>query len=572
MIMQSAGKKQGIETRFAGVFSAGILLLAACQSSAQEPSMSVYVVDEFARVRPADAPGPKRAAVLSAARNEYAPFQVVVRAGSGGLKRVNAVAGSLVAKRGHAITADQITLYREHYIEVKKLSPRSKGSLGWYPDALIPFLDPSTGKPPVRARFAAAPFDIAPHSNQPLWVDVRTPRDAAPGEYTGTLTISAAGTRPYKVPIKLTVWDFTIPETPSMRTHFGDADVNPLLSRPPQIPAWSSLNEAGQRALQTAYANMMVAHRICSPIPPFLMPKVNADGSIAPPPTSEDLQQWINRFHITGFPIRFLGMDRRGWEGDPSGADRDRNARYLRSMYAYLQAHHWDKMAYIYVVDEPNSLEAFNEVRARSSFVHEVVPGLKVLCTKAPRSQNSVWGSLVGAVDIWVPLWPSFEEAAVRGRLSAGEEIWSYTALCQGGQETPFWELDFPLLNYRIPMWISWRFDITGLLYWSTTNWASTRDVWTSPLTYDHQYNMEGSLLYPGVDAGVQGLIASIRLKEIREGLEDYEYFRILAQRRGRSAAQAIVGKIARTWHNWDTDTRYLLETRAEIARSILVK
>ena len=53
--------------------------------------MSVYVVDEFVRVRPRDRPGAEHAAVLRAARNEYAPFQIVVRAGTGGLKRVNAV-------------------------------------------------------------------------------------------------------------------------------------------------------------------------------------------------------------------------------------------------------------------------------------------------------------------------------------------------------------------------------------------------------------------------------------------------------------------------------------------------
>jgi hypothetical protein len=35
---------------------------------------------------------------------------------------------------------------------------------------------------------------------------------------------------------------------------------------------------------------------------------------------------------------------------------------------------------------------------------------------------------------------------------------------------------------------------------------------------------VSSSLSYPGVDAGVQGLVASIRLKEIREGLEDYQY------------------------------------------------
>ena len=277
-------------------------------------------------------------------------------------------------------------------------------------------------------------------------------------------------------------------------------------------------------------------------------------------------------FHITGFPIWFPGTNSQGWKGDPLGADRKRNARYLRSMYAYLRAHHWEKMAYIYVADEPSSQEAYNEVRARSKFVHEVVPGLKVLCTKVPQVRNPSWESLVGWVDIWVPLWPTFEAADVKKRLTAGEEIWSYTALCQGRPDTPCWELDFPILNYRIPMWISWRFDITGLLYWSATNWASTQDVWTNPLTYEDQYNMEGSLLYPGVDAGVQGFITSIRLKQIREGLEDYEYLTILAQRRSRTVANDVVKKIARSWHDWDTDARDLLRARAEIARLILAK
>jgi hypothetical protein len=556
------------------LFSAAILFLGARRSSAAEPAMSVYVVDEFARVGPRDRPGVEHAAVLRAARNEYAPFQIVVRAGTRGLKRVNATAGPLMLKRGRTIPPAQITFFREQYVEVKKLSPKSKSVPGWYPDALIPFLDPSTGKPPVRARFAAAPFDIVPNSNQPLWVDVLTPEDATPGEYRGTIMISAEGIQPHSVPIKLAVWDFALPDTPSMRTHFGDADVNPLVSRPPQIAAWRILDETGRRALQTAYAEMVAAHRICPPIPPFLMPNVNADGSLDLQSTHAALKQWIERFHITGFPIRFLGMDGQGWTGDPLGADRKRNALYLSSMYAYLRDNHWNKLAYVYVVDEPNSMQAYSDVRARAKFVHEVAPGLKVLCTKQPQVRNRAWGSLVGSVDIWAPLWPLFQEAAAKERLAAGEEIWSYTALCQGSphEDTPFWELDFPLLNYRVPMWISWRFGITGLLYWSTTNWASTRDVWTNPLTFDDQYNMEGSLLYPGVDAGIQGLVASIRLKEIREGLEDYEYLRLLAERRGKAAAEQVVKRIARTWQDWDTDPRHLMEARAEIAGSILAK
>ena len=65
--------------------------------------------------------------------------------------------------------------------------------------------------------------------------------------------------------------------------------MNPLVPRPPQTHRLGRPDEAGQRALQTAYAELMAAHRICSPIPPFLMPKVNADGSIDPQPTDAAL-------------------------------------------------------------------------------------------------------------------------------------------------------------------------------------------------------------------------------------------------------------------------------------------
>jgi hypothetical protein len=72
----STGKRLGIETRLARVLLAGTLLLTVCESLAAAPTMSVYVADEFARVRPRDGPGSKRAAFVSAARNEYAHFRL----------------------------------------------------------------------------------------------------------------------------------------------------------------------------------------------------------------------------------------------------------------------------------------------------------------------------------------------------------------------------------------------------------------------------------------------------------------------------------------------------------------
>ena len=190
------------------------------------------------------------------------------------------------------------------------------------------------------------------------------------------------------------------------------------------------------------------------------------------------------------------------------------------------------------------------------------------------RSGTSPWGSLVGSVDIWAPLWPMFEHEAVKKRLSAGEEIWSYTALCQGRhQDTPFWELDFPILNYRIPMWISWRLDITGLLYWSTTNWASTRDVWTNPLTLRGSIQHGRLAVVPGSGCGCSGFhhVDPTEANPGRAGRLRIPQ-RFWRNAASRAAAEDVVKKIARSWHDWDTDARHLLHARAEIARLILAQ
>ena len=52
----------------------------------------------------------------------------------------------------------------------------------------------------------------------PVWVTVKVPRDAAPGDYEATLTISARGTPPVRVPLRLRVCGFTLPPPREFRT------------------------------------------------------------------------------------------------------------------------------------------------------------------------------------------------------------------------------------------------------------------------------------------------------------------------------------------------------------------
>ena len=360
------------------------------------------------------------------------------------------------------------------------------------------------------------------------------------------------------MPVELTVWDFTLPDTPSMRSNFGDV-------RRGVAAQGIDPNSVEFRKVQRLYAEALAAHRICPAVPAWLKPRVTANGTVDAADTDAALREWMEHFHVTGFPVSLQG-------NDPLGSDRDRNLTYLRSMYAYLKTNGWEGYAYIYALDEPNTAEAYEEVRQRARLIHEAQPGLKVLVTEQPTPQDPKWGTLVGSVDVWVPLWPLFEEGPAAERLAAGEELWSYTALCQGakGKDTPFWQLDFPLLNYRIPAWINWRYKITGLLYWTGTYWDTTEDVWRNPLTYRDAYNYEGSLFYPGKDAGFLGFVPSMRVKQIRQGMQDYEYFKLLADLGGRDEADAAVLEIARSWTDWKTGAADLEAVRERIAGMIL--
>jgi hypothetical protein len=518
---------------------------------------TAWVVDPLTRVRPKDPPRSTTEAVLKAARNESEAFQIVIRAGSKGVEGGTLEASDLKGDGGRVIERRHVALFREQYLMVSTPSPRSKEGPGIYPDALIPIQAEPGAKPPEKApRFIGSPFLIPPEFNQPFWVEVHVPKDAAAGDYAGSITVSMKGEKPVVIPVTLTVWDFTLPDTPSLRTNFGGLGRRLLTGHPgykPDTPPY--------RALERKYAEAMAAHRLCPPVPPYLRPKEGADGTVDPKESHAALKEWIEAFRLTGYEIKLIGED-------PAGKDRERNVKMLRSTWAYLKENGWEKLAYVWALDEPNNDKMYEEVRRRAKMIHEAQPGLKVLCTEQPTPQDAAWGTLTGSVDIWVPLWTLFDEKAVAERQKAGEEVWSYTALCQGkaGGDAPYWEIDFPLLNYRIPAWTSRRYGLTGLLYWTVVYWTAG-DVWANPLTYNRQYNGEGSLFYPGGDAGVEGPVASMRLKALRDGLEDYEYLALA----GEAGLEKAV-RMASSWGTWETKPWNLAAAREELAQIILAK
>jgi hypothetical protein len=546
-------------------WAAWIIGILLSLSGSSRGDVRVWLTDSMKRLDPLGAAPGAPAIKLAAARNEYEAFQVAVQAAGKTVTVADVNLTDLVGDGGRKIAADRATFFREHCVYVRRPSPHSDARVGLYPDALVPFLNPIDGSALTEwqedrnekgAKYDAIPRRVHPGFTEVFWVDLFVPPDAAAGDYRGQVKVKIEGQSALELPVELHVWDFQLPEIPTVRSHFGGfARVASAHGLKPSDPGFEEIEER--------YLAAMAAHRITPDVPRRLLPKANPDGSINPSGTYEKLAAFVKRHHVNAIQVPF------GFTGDPAGKNRDLTKRYLAAMQAYLAEHGWLDGAYIYLLDEPNDKEAYETVRRLAAVAHEAAPKIRVLCTEQTKSSNSEWGDLYKAVDIWVPLWPLHDEPTAKERLAAGEQLWSYTALCQGGGKALYWQLDFPLLNYRVWAWLNYRYQITGLLYWTAVYWGHVKDPWLDQPSFRLAYNAEGMLLYPGRDAGFDGPVVSMRLKQIREGMDDYEYLHLLAQKAGREKADAFARQVGRTWTDWETNPDRLLEVRAELARAI---
>ncbi|MEN6406914.1 MAG: glycoside hydrolase domain-containing protein [Thermoguttaceae bacterium] len=579
----------------AAMFLAMSLSCMEVDAAAPKP-IALTALNGMERIGQSEKPFGKSTVQLSAAKNEVESFQVVVAAPQTNLRIVDATMSDLVGSGGARLGKDCVRMYREEYVRVRCSTYRAELPPGLYADPLVPFVDPVTGKPiePFSERrerwgekttvsghdMFALPFDVYRGQNQPIWVDVRVPKDAQAGVYRGKFRVVAQNKKTAEIPVTLTVWDFTLPDGPTHRNHFGELrslaklyDVKPDSDR--------------FREIEARYCQAMAEHRLNPPIPQHLLPKVNSDGSLTIlPERHKALRKFMDDLHVTDIQVpcpRFAQLPTSTLKPDYkefSPAQRAKAVRYYREFFDYLKQNGWDKRAYVYLLDEPNLRENYEQILVLGEMVHEAAPDLKRLVVEQTYPHDSSWPNIDSVVDIWCPLWAFIDRDTIRAKIAEGDEVFSYTALVQSApryhphylqvkdKDPPSWHIDSPTLDYRVPTWINRQYGITGLLYWSTVN--KVIDPWFNPaFPHPSHYNGGGLLFYPGTPCGFDGPVASMRLKNIRDGMEDYEYFVLLEKQAGPEAVQKIVDRIAPNWWDYTRDPEAILAARQEIARKI---
>ena len=131
---------------------------------------------------------------LYAGRNEFEPFQIVLRARSEGISGVDIEFSDFRTAEGASIARKYVTVYLEAFVNLKRPSSIEGGD-GLWPDPLIPRMD----------RYAhearnAFPFAVQRGRNQPLWVEIFVPAQTRPGDYAGSARISLGGRCSFRCP------------------------------------------------------------------------------------------------------------------------------------------------------------------------------------------------------------------------------------------------------------------------------------------------------------------------------------------------------------------------------------
>ena len=535
------------------------------------------------------------AITLRGARGETVAFQVMVQSGARPLQAVDVRPSELRRDGGGGIGARQLSRFREWYVTVtlRSTSPGGSAGPGDYPDALVPADTPGWG----------LPLDVAAGKTQGIWVDCAIPRSARAGTYRGTLVVTAAGHVLARFDLTLLVHDFALPAERHLRWRVGYSGWETVprhFQVPEGSPEWLDLE-------RDLYRLIWEGHRVV-PTTHYSNPRLETRGRGEG--LAIDWTRFDRRFgrYLDGsafgdrVPINVFALPinlHRGWPiritSDPERLD----AATLTAA-ARLAARHWDEKgwrlgdAFVYVADEPDPSryasirKACAAIRAADPRIRTSVAFYKEFAGQA----RSIVNEFAGLVTMWDVAGDHMDLPALRGRQAAGDTVGIY----QGGEPFEGGEaLDNDGLALTTWPWIAWRYGLDTLFLYNMTEWDyerldgarvpwanGKREIWENPLNQSWPTNSQGVLVYPGQYVGIRGVVASIRLKQVRRGMQDYEYLWLAKQGGGAANAESISRRLVpRALHEagplgkvgargpWERDPRAWAAARQELASAI---
>lgn len=558
-------------------------------------SAGAWITGALVKVLADAAAGTAQSTQISAARNEFESFQVHVRAGTNPVQMSVIVSDFVNTQNNNIVisSATNVFVYREAYMNITKVSDLN-GTLGMTPDPLIPTTDPYFNEP--RNAF---PITVPVNTVQSAWIDVLVPTTAQPGNYSATVTVMDGASVLATLTVTLKVWNFTLPSTATFKSAFS-MSYKALCDKAyggynecAQYPGSGGNSEHAVELTHLSQAALFLDHRVTISAVVDYGPPIGdwshfdsiyaglLDGNAALLPTGAKptLLSGAKLTSLTYFAFSTQASDIQDW-------------------VAHFTTKGWLGALVDYTCDEPPAGCTWVQANNRAKAFHAASPFMKTLVTTniANASQLPVPGDdLLTNLNIIVPTINDLDPQDGSNQRSTYDawlggtdrHLWWYQACSthgtcssqgQPGPATSTWPsymIDATPVRNRAFQWLAFLNRIEGELYYGTDLcWiganCDTSDPWTT--VYNYGGNGDGTLIYPGTtdnpnkNSHIGGTtpipLPSVRLKHIRDGMEDFEYLIALSKAGDDAFARSAAATFITNAYTFNNDPEALMVAR----------
>jgi hypothetical protein len=238
----------------------------------------------------------------------------------------------------------------------------------------------------------------------------------------------------------------------------------------------------------------------------------------------------------------------------------DRTLDHETAWATHFRQKGWFDRTYDKVCDEPPNGCAWADIAARAGVTHAADPQFKTLVTTSIDDANA--NGVTNSVNILTPpvnemdnkpgsskyvgdQRPKYDQFLTNpnNRLFWYQACESHGCNTVGGSYFSGWPsfmIDNTSSQNRSQGMLSWLYKVNGVLYCDIT--YALANAWNNPYAFGGWG--DGTLLYPGKPSIIGGTsdipVGSIRLQMIREGFQDYEYMKRVADLGDAGFAQSI--------------------------------
>ena len=514
---------------------------------------------------------------LKAALNETLGLQIGLRTTAPPAGPFEVGISDLVSGSDRLPARAVTSVYRVHYTRVESFR-------SWYPEhtgkPAVPTLVPDILVPWDAPR-GGGPLTLADTRNEIIWVDLHVPATIAPGEYDGRLELRRTGDiRPvFACIIRLQVLPVALPDrrslpvicridprdllTAHLRWPRAAAEETRLLPTVPSHLAAVRLVNETMRLFQE--------HRT-TPVLWASFPKFRpiGDRSVEVQWKEYDdlVSGWLDgsafpdRVRLEAWPVPatldYPSAERNGGFDTPGYARL--LAAYLQECQRHFTERGWLDRAFLRACPpEPQSQAVVDRVRRLAGIERQSETRFPVIAHLPARSLRGLGQSDAPEIDlpgvgILAPPAMWYEPTAMSREQKLGRKAWFMPDYPPYSGSLA---VAAPATDARILPWQAYRYGTEALWiehaaeFGPTTPAASAMEPWAGT-----------GLIYPAEEYGLRDRpLASLRLKRLQRGLQDYELLKLLEDNGKRLLARQLTRQVVR-WAGTDACVDNLLNCR----------